>query len=355
MKELISIIVPVYNTEAYLQECIQSVLKQTYRHWELLLVDDGSTDKSGEICESYAADDNRIKVFHQNNAGQSKARNTALEFCEGKYYTFLDSDDRLSEDALEILYTSMRNTDSDISCGGGFSFGNRTRKAVCMPDGKYVLNAEEACRRMFIQDGLNSNTVAKLYRAHLWNQVKFPENHIFEDVPIMYKIVLNSNQVSFCDRYVYEQRSRAGSTTRKDWSDERKIYVTYSQAVYEDIKQRLPQMAEEAFVYYLTAVIDNYIHVSLSRNNKDYREYREELYRTIKENDAIVRKYPCLRRMRKRIIVCKLGLGGGTKRYLFKTKIGKRKRRYNMDIKGKVKNRGGISRSSSQHIMRKHI
>ena len=83
MKELISIIVPVYNTEAYLQECIQSVLKQTYRHWELLLVDDGSTDKSGEICESYAADDNRIKVFHQNNAGQSKARNTALEFCEG--------------------------------------------------------------------------------------------------------------------------------------------------------------------------------------------------------------------------------------------------------------------------------
>lgn len=311
MKDLISIIVPVYNTEDYIQECILSVLNQTYKHWELLLVDDGSTDKSGEICENYAANDSRIKVFHQENAGQSKARNTALKHCQGEYYTFLDSDDRLPSNALEILYISLQKTGSDISCGGGFSFGKRTRKSVCMPDGSYVLSAEEACRRMFIQDGLNSNTVAKLYRAYLWNNVTFPENHIFEDVPIMYKIVLNSNQVSFCDKYVYEQRSRAGSTTRKDWSDTRKIYVEYSLAVYEDIRQRFPQLEEEAYVYYLTAVIDNYIHVSISKNHKNYQEYRKKLYHVIKENNVIVKKYACLSRMRKRVIVCKFGLGGG--------------------------------------------
>lgn len=114
MKGLISIIVPTYNSEAFLDRCIQSILSQTYKHWELLLVDDGSTDTSGDICDSYAAKDDRIHVFHQNNAGVSTARNIGLEKATGEYVAFCDSDDWVDNDWLKTMYINAAENDCDI-------------------------------------------------------------------------------------------------------------------------------------------------------------------------------------------------------------------------------------------------
>lgn len=108
---LISIIVPVYNTEKYLDQCIQSVLAQTYTNWELLLIDDGSTDSSGAICDKYAAEDNRIRVFHKENGGVSSARNLGLDNAKGEWITFVDSDDCLYEYALSALYSKSSEVD----------------------------------------------------------------------------------------------------------------------------------------------------------------------------------------------------------------------------------------------------
>ena len=104
MEDLISVIIPVYNVELYLRRCIDSVIKQTYKNLEIILVDDGSTDKSGEICDEYASLDNRISVIHKENGGLSSARNAGLKNAHGEYFGFVDSDDAIVEDMYEYLY-----------------------------------------------------------------------------------------------------------------------------------------------------------------------------------------------------------------------------------------------------------
>ena len=162
---------------------------------------------------------------------------------------------------------------------------------------------------MFVQNGLDSNTFAKMYRAYLWENIRFPEGTIFEDVPIMYKIILRSDKVAFCQECVYEQRSRDGSTTRMEYSDKRKVYVDYAINVYKDVKKMVPELEQEAYVYYLTAVIDNYISISCSRNLKRYKLYRHELYCIIQKNKKVIKEYACLSRMLIRINICRLGVG----------------------------------------------
>ena len=309
VRGLVSIVVPVYNTVEYVEECIKSVLNQTYTNWELILVNDGSTDGSEIICEQYTAGDDRIKLIHQKNGGQSKARNEALTLCSGEFYVFLDSDDRLTNEALTVLQKAIIDDEADISCGVITKFSKNRKKCIYKTNKNYVLDSIEACKSMFVQNGLDSNTVAKMYRAHLWENIRFPEGTIFEDVPIMYKIILRSDKVAFCQECVYEQRSRDGSTTRMEYSDKRKVYVDYAINVYKDVKKMLPELEKEAYVYYLTAVIDNYISISCSRNLKRYKLYRHELYCIIQKNKKVIKEYACLSRMLIRINICRLGVG----------------------------------------------
>ena len=124
LQDLISVIVPVYNTEKYLDRCIQSVLAQTYTNWELLLIDDGSTDSSGTICDQYAAEDNRIRVFHKENGGVSSARNLGLDNAKGEWITFVDSDDWVEPSMLKELLAIALDNDADyVYCDLLFDFG----------------------------------------------------------------------------------------------------------------------------------------------------------------------------------------------------------------------------------------
>ena len=118
MEELVSIIVPVYNVEDYLTECIESAIKQTYHNLEIILVDDGSTDTSGKICDMYACKDDRIKVFHKQNGGLSDARNTGIEKATGEYIYFLDSDDMLPTGAIEKMRNACVREDADMAIAG---------------------------------------------------------------------------------------------------------------------------------------------------------------------------------------------------------------------------------------------
>ncbi|MFA6343015.1 MAG: glycosyltransferase family 2 protein, partial [Fibrobacteraceae bacterium] len=119
---LISVIIPVYNGESYLRQCIESIQGQTYAPLEIILVDDGSTDGSGKLCDEYGNADSRIQVIHQNNQGLSGARNRGLRQCSGEYIAFVDGDDAVSEDYLEFLWTQIHLTGADISCCGFHRF-----------------------------------------------------------------------------------------------------------------------------------------------------------------------------------------------------------------------------------------
>ncbi|HFI0054506.1 TPA: glycosyltransferase family 2 protein [Streptococcus suis] len=123
--QLISFIVPVYNAQAYLEQCLQSILEQTYSHWEAILIDDGSTDQSASICDSYAARDHRFRVIHKENGGVSDARNTGLEYAKGAYITFLDADDAVREDFLEDCLWTATQYEVDIVIGHFFIWDER--------------------------------------------------------------------------------------------------------------------------------------------------------------------------------------------------------------------------------------
>lgn len=216
-KPLISVIIPVYNVEPYLHKCIDSVLNQTFKDLELILVDDGSTDNSGKICEEYALKDNRVIVIHQNNSGQSSARNNGFKISNGEYICFLDSDDWYSENALEVLFDIMINNDVEISMikivettTENIEFESKNNLKIissydCLTNMlKYHTNYVQPCN--------------KLYKRKLIEKIKFPDGKIHEDLYVSVDRYSNINKLGYSEKACMFYRQRLGSTVHSNFS-----------------------------------------------------------------------------------------------------------------------------------------
>ena len=182
---LISIIIPVFNVERYLERCVESVLGQTYRHLEIFLVDDGSTDSSGEICEHLKKKDARIKVIHKINGGLSDARNAALDIVRGEWITFIDSDDWVEKKYVECLYEKAVKTNSQISIGSFVTTSGATRteeKELY----NIVMDNEEAISNLLYQKYYTTSAWGKLYKSELFDKIRFPVGKLYEDVETIY-------------------------------------------------------------------------------------------------------------------------------------------------------------------------
>ena len=196
MNELISIVVPVYNVEKYLGTCVESILKQTYSNIEVILVDDGSTDCSGKMCDHYMGQDERIKVIHKKNGGLSDARNKGIIQAEGEYITFIDSDDVVSSDYVEYLYNILEENDGDIAiCNPVHCYPNE--KIVFEQETfKRVYKAEDAIVEMLYQKSFLVAAWGKLYKKDYFEEIEFPKGMLFEDSAVMYKMMnLSLNSV----------------------------------------------------------------------------------------------------------------------------------------------------------------
>ena len=199
----VSIIVPVYNVEKYIRRCIESILSQTFTNFELILVNDGSTDRCGEICEEYAINDSRIKVIHKVNGGLSSARNAGLLVAQGSYISFVDSDDYVSCFYLANLMRAFKNESCDISICG---MGKQLNDSDCTIT--YFTNVE-ACNYIYSYIRKNMSYVsscAKLYRRHLFATEQFPLGKIHEDQFLTYRLIYKSRlvgEISAVD-YYYE-------------------------------------------------------------------------------------------------------------------------------------------------------
>jgi glycosyltransferase involved in cell wall biosynthesis len=204
----ISIIVPVYNAEPFLQRCISSILAQTYTDFELILVDDGSTDQSGRICDEYASNDKRIIVIHQSNGGQSKARNAGIALARGKYLSFIDADDYIAEAMIKTLYELTLNFNADISeCGYISVFPDR--EVVC-EFGKQIEYGEgNFLVEKFISADIFYGVVTKLFDASLFEGIKFPVGRIYEDTWMTLNFCLTRLKYvrTPLPLYYYDQRS----------------------------------------------------------------------------------------------------------------------------------------------------
>ncbi|HEM4412964.1 TPA: glycosyltransferase family 2 protein [Streptococcus suis] len=226
-KPLISIIVPVYNVENYLDECIQTVLAQTYSNWELLLINDGSTDSSGTICDDYAKGDERIRVVHKNNGGLSDARNAGINNCTGEYITFLDSDDGIREDFLETCLTTAIQHDVDIVIGHFFIWDENQQTFYyfveqSQKDTIELISAQEALNRQVVWKNFNTAPFVvawgKVFKATLFNTIRFPKGKVFEDEYTIHKALLKSDSVALINKEFYMYRRHGNSIMTSDFS-----------------------------------------------------------------------------------------------------------------------------------------
>ena len=217
----VSVIVPVYNVEKYLSRCIDSILAQTFTDFELILVDDGSTDKSGGICDDYKSQDNRIVVIHQNNQGQAVARNRAIDLSRGEYIAFIDSDDYVHPDMFLTLIRIITETKSDIVL---FGYIEGKEERFCWE------RIEEAHYQIydgktFLKDCILSNKNGcwilcdKLFDRNCFNEIRLPVGRIFEDNAIVYKILYETNRVSISDAVLYYYYQNENSTTNQAFSE----------------------------------------------------------------------------------------------------------------------------------------
>lgn len=216
----ISVIIPVYNVEQYLSRCVNSVLGQTYYDLEIILVDDGSTDESGRICDSFLQVDKRIKVIHQSNCGVSSARNAALDVVEGDCITFIDSDDFVSCDYIESLVTTMERNQADISIVS-YAVTSKYDAAVFQKkcnSRTETFTGEEACRRMLLAKGFSCSVSCKLIKKDIIQTRRFSKDMTLgEDLAFYYTPFLAAKNVAFTDTvgYAYFQHS-ANTINRVD-------------------------------------------------------------------------------------------------------------------------------------------
>lgn len=240
---MISVIVPIYKVEALLPRCVASLRGQTYENLEIILVDDGSPDNCGPMCDAFAEEDPRIKVIHKPNGGLSDARNAGIEIASGEYLGFVDSDDWIEPDMYAALMEMALREGLKLVCGGRYdAYGDTDRKVGLCPDRTEVISGEELARRIFVWDGIDSAAWDKLYHRSLFSQIRYPFGKICEDLPTTYRIGLDAGRVGMIARPVYNYFHRAGSITTASMSDARLHVLEHTEFILKDIAQRCPQL-----------------------------------------------------------------------------------------------------------------
>ena len=229
--ELISVIVPVYNVEKYLSGCIESIVNQTYKNLEIILVDDGSPDRCGAICDEYAKKDERIKVIHKKNGGLSSARNAGIEISNGEYIAFVDSDDYIGRDMYEVLYNNIKKYNCDISIcnflcvdenGKNIDSMNET-----MPVGDGVVDSKSVLYYKFTETKYWYWVVAwnKLYKRNIFDNIRFEDGKLHEDEFIAHHIYFSAENVACASDALYFYVQRTDSIMSKKYSVKRLDYV----------------------------------------------------------------------------------------------------------------------------------
>lgn len=238
--ELISVIVPVYNVESYVAECIESIQNQTYMNLEIILVNDGSTDASGDICDQYAAYDERIQVIHKENAGVSAARNTGIESANGDYIGFVDSDDYIAPTMYEDMLKLMAEHDLDIIECTAFRNNGDTNIEGCNDGSLEIFNRDEALR-MAMYDCFVA-VWSQLYKRRVISDVRFPVGRKFEDSAVSYLFIANTKRVGHINRCLYYYRLNPNSTTQTSFDAKSRwdFVLGYEERLQYAIDHQLP-------------------------------------------------------------------------------------------------------------------
>ena len=250
---LISVIVPVYNVEKYLKKCVDSITSQTYKNLEIFLVDDGSTDSSGQICNEFEKNDARIKVIHKKNGGLSDARNAGLDRAKGQYYAFIDSDDYIQDNTIEIMLNAIKKNKSEIAVCNMIRFleEGETVQFYCPTDHEVLYQGNQRYKT------LNQPSVCnKLFEAKLSEGIRFPKGKYYEDTFVYHEVLYRANNIVLTGTDSYWYLSREDSIVGQPQYTER--YFDFIEAVYKRadflLKHDVQPYAKEACLSLYAAI-----------------------------------------------------------------------------------------------------
>lgn len=290
MRELVSVIVPVYNVELYLKFCVESIIMQTYENLEIILVDDGSQDGSDKICDDYANNDPRIKVVHKTNGGVSDARNWGVKAATGKYIAFVDSDDYIHEDMYSILYQTLVRYDADIVQCGHYIISDNTITDMIHSDGNITVhNQKEAIREIMFDETINSFAWDKLYKRELFEDFKYKNLNYHEDIASTFKLFLKSTKV-VCNNiplYYYVRNQESISHTLSP----EKYYSSYKAFKEREstIKEFCPEALEKNTIYKCTMGISA-LNTMIRKGDAKYKKNIQILMREMEQDKNIIKK-----------------------------------------------------------------
>ena len=240
---LITIVVPVYNVSKYLPACLESLKKQTYPKCEYILIDDGSTDGSGVICDEFAKSDSRARVIHQENQGLSGARNRGIRESTGDYITFVDSDDTITSDYVSYLFSLARKYQAKMSICGLEEITFKNKKILYSSEyPEKAMSTEETLGRMLREEGFTVAAYAKLYHKSLWQEIEFPVGKIHEDLGTTYKVVEKCPRVAFGPEAKYIYLKRSSSISNSEFSEEKYDIITFTDEMCQDIESKFPYL-----------------------------------------------------------------------------------------------------------------
>jgi glycosyltransferase involved in cell wall biosynthesis len=288
-KPLISVIVPVYNVEKYIERCLDSIINQTYNNLEIILVDDGTQDHSGDICDEYAKRDNRITVIHKANGGLSDARNCGIEHSTGEYLTFIDSDDYIDCDYVEFLFNLVKKGYKLALCSLHVVYPKKS-KACDLGSGKEIVVSGKECIEMLCySEEVDTSAYAKLIHRSLFNSVRFPKGRIFEDHGTSYLLFDQCDKIicGFVPKYYYVIRDNSIVTSpfslkKLDLIDMTNQMADYVSNKYPDLKDAT--LRRQGYAYFST------LNQMLNVDEPEYIEKRKEIIKFLKSNKSSVIK-----------------------------------------------------------------
>lgn len=283
-KGMVSVIIPVYGVENYLEKCVQSVVRQSYKNLEIILVDDGSQDACPRICDEWAEMDGRIRVIHQKNRGLSGARNAALDICKGEFLTFLDGDDMISFNMISKLLSAMNDNRADIVGCDFVKFEKtdqietiETQLKLCQELNKVEVYSRDEILQTLVDAGGEWLVTAciKLYRAEVFEKIRFPEGKLHEDEFVIHQTLARASKYVYVKEplYYYRQHNMSIMAQKKKWADNDEM---------ESYEQRILFLHEKYAYIKLDKLIFKtiFLYMCLQENEKwkkMYREYGKQL------------------------------------------------------------------------------
>lgn len=281
---LISLIIPVYGVEKFLQKCLDSILAQTYKNMDIVVVDDGSIDSSGEICDEYAQKDKRIRVFHKKNGGLSDARNFGIEKSRGKYITFIDSDDYIEPDYICFLYKLISSDNYKMSICSIFNDFTKNGNIVDNGDGTFrEISNVDALEMMCYHHLIDTCAYAKLFERSLFDNVKFPKGKVFEDIGTIYLLIDQCKKINcgFISKYHYVIRD--DSITTKKFNEAKCDLIEMTDKMASYVVRKYPKLKNAVKRRRIYARFST-INQMLTIKDDTYLNLRDEYISFIKDN-----------------------------------------------------------------------